>query len=50
MNKYYFLIDIGWFSYYNENKYDFNKKINSSILLNFIISDEVNKLLITYNI
>ena len=32
-----------WFRYYNQNKFDFDKKIDSSINLNFEISDEVNK-------
>ena len=50
MDKYYFLLHIKWFSYDNQNKYDFNEKINSGTLLYVTISDQVNTLLLTYNI
>ena len=49
MNKYTFLLEIELLSYNNHNN-DFNKKINGDILLNLIISDEVSKLLLIYNV
>ena len=47
---YYYLLHIEWCSYDNQNKYDFNENINSDTLLNVTISDQVNTLLLTYNI
>lgn len=50
MNKYTFLLEIELLSYNNHNNNDFNKKINRGILLNLVISDEVSKLLLIYNV